>query len=105
MRQFGSVVESLVLPVFNTGHDFSFCCSVAFQLVGDNDTRNIGHPFQKLAEETLGSFPIASGLHQNIERITILIQRPPELVVLSLDSEYHLFQMQFISSSRLPSSK
>jgi len=96
MRQFGLVVEPFVLPVFNSGHDFSFSDSVAFQLVGDDDTRNIGHPFQKLVEETLGGFPIASELYQDIERIAILIHCTPEVVVFPL--------MVSASSSRCHSS-
>ncbi len=57
--------------------DFSFSRTVAFQLVVNDNTGNIGHPFQQLAEETFGCIPIASGLHQDIECIATLIHCTP----------------------------
>ena len=95
LRQFGSVVKSIVLTVFKSELDFSFNRTAAFPLLGDDNTGNIGLPFQKLVEEKLGGFSIVSGLHQYIERRTILMHCPPKVVVLTLDGEHLRIYMSF----------
>ena len=91
--------------MFDSGKNFSFCCSVAFQLVGDDHSGNISQSLQQFTEETLGGFSITTGLHQDIECIPILIHCPPEIVMLALEGEPHLIQIPFVPSPGLTSSK
>jgi len=42
-----------VPAVLDTGHDLSFGCTVALQLVGDDHPWDIPQTFQQLAEELL----------------------------------------------------
>jgi hypothetical protein len=54
----------------------------------DDDTRDRAQPFQKLAEEALGGLSVAPGLHQDVERLPILILRSPAIAVLAVHGEY-----------------
>ena len=56
--------------------------------------------FEKLAKEAFGSFFVASALHQDVEDIPILIDRSPEVVFFSTDSEYDLVHMPCIAATR-----
>jgi len=49
VRVFRSVVEPLVLTMFNAGHDLSFGRAVAGKLVGDRDTGRSHLLLQQLA--------------------------------------------------------
>ena len=50
MRIFGSIIEALVLPVFDTRYDFPLGRSVAFQVVGNNHWRSPALLLQELAK-------------------------------------------------------
>jgi hypothetical protein len=88
VRQFSPVVEAFVLPVFNARQDFALGRPVALELVGYDDPRDIAQPLEQFAKEALGGFPVTTGLHQNVERVPVLIHRPPEIVVLAADGEH-----------------
>jgi hypothetical protein len=101
VRQFSLVVESLVLPPFDPGHDVSRGCPITFERVGDDGTWDIAQPLQKRAEDARGGRSIAPGLHQNVERIPILIHRPPEKVVLAVHGRHDFVQVPCAPASRL----
>jgi len=46
---------------------------------------DIPQPFQKLAKELLCCLLVPSLLNQNIQYLAILIDRPPEVMELSVD--------------------
>src|SRR4051794_15771953 len=50
VRVLGSVVQSFMLPMFDTRHDLPLCRTVAGQLVGDHDAWRPTLPLQQLAE-------------------------------------------------------
>ena len=56
--------------------------------------------FEKLAKEAFGSFFVAPALHQDVEDITILIDRSPEVVFFPTDSEYDLVHMPCVAATR-----
>lgn len=60
--------------------------TVTLELVGDHDPRRIPMPPQQLAKEALGRLRISPWLYQNIQHITILIYRPPQIVLIPVDS-------------------
>jgi hypothetical protein len=53
-----------------------------------------------LRKKRLAAFFIASALHQDVEDILILIDRSPEGVFFSTDSEYDLVQMPCVAATR-----
>ena len=56
--------------------------------------------FEQLAKEAFGSFCVAPALHQDVEDMTILIDRSPEGVFFSTDSEYDLVHMPCVAATR-----
>ena len=60
MRVLGAIVQIAVLPVFDTRQDLSFRCTIAFQLIGDDDPWDVVAAFEELAEELLCRLLVAS---------------------------------------------
>lgn len=77
MGVFRSIVESLVLVMLHSRQDLAFGRSITFQLIGDNHTRNVSQPFEKLAEKSFCGLLAASALHQDIEHIVVLVHCSP----------------------------
>jgi hypothetical protein len=73
------------LLVFNAGKDSVPRCIVASQFVSNDHTRHIPHAFQKLAKELLGGFLISFALDQDVQNISILINRAPQVMNASVD--------------------
>jgi hypothetical protein len=71
--------------MFDTGHDFSSRSTIAPQLVCDDHARDIPQPFQKLAKELLCGLLVPALLNQNIQYVSILIYRTPQVMELSVD--------------------
>jgi len=67
MRVFGPVIEALVLPVLDPGHDLPLGRGVALQLVGDEHPRSSTLPLEELAEQAFGGLLVAPALDENIE--------------------------------------
>jgi hypothetical protein len=100
MRILRSIVSPFVLPMFYTWHDFAFGRSITPELIGDNYTRNVLQPFEKLAEKAFGSFFVASALHKNVQDIAVLVYGSPQGMSLATDREEDLVQVPFISTTR-----
>ncbi len=84
-----------MLAVLDTRQDLGLRRSVALELVGDDDTWYVLQAFQQLAEESLRCFLTSLTLHQNIKDIAILIDGPPQLMLLALDLQKHFIQVPF----------
>jgi hypothetical protein len=97
-----AVVEVAVLALFDAGQDFSLRGGVALELIGHDDPRDVLTPFQELAEELLRGRLVAAALHQDIQRMAVLIDRPPEIVALVMDGEKDLIEMPFVTGLRTP---
>src|SRR4051812_25010964 len=76
--------------MFDRGHHLVFRGTVARQLVRDHDTRGPHLPLQKLAKQTLGGPLVPPALDENVEHDPILVDRPPEPVLLAGDHQAHL---------------
>jgi hypothetical protein len=50
---FRTIIEVAVLPMFDTGQDLALGRTVAPQLIGNNDPRNVRQTLEQLAEELL----------------------------------------------------
>ena len=86
VRDFGSIVSVLVGVVDDGGHNLAVSGAVGFQLVGDQPPGRASLPLQQLAEESFSGFPITAKLDEDIEHITILIYRAPEVLAFALVS-------------------
>src|SRR5271169_567744 len=78
MGIFGPVIEALMLPMLDPGHDLPLGRGVALQLVGDKHTRCAPLLLEELAEQAFGGLLVAPALDQNIENEPILVDGTPE---------------------------
>ena len=101
VRDFGSIVSVLVGVVDDGGHDLAVSGAVAFQLVGDKPPGRASLPLQPLAEDSFGGFPITARLDEDIEYITILIYRVPEVLAFALYLYENLVQVPRVTETTL----
>jgi hypothetical protein len=85
-----------VLAMFHTREDLPLGCAIAAELIRDDDARDVRQPFQQPAEESLGRSLVSPALHQDIKHVAVLIHRPPEIMVLTLNGEKHPIQMPLV---------
>ena len=97
MRILGTIVEVAALSMLDAGQQTTLRHAVASQLVGNDHTRHILQALQQTLEESLGGFPIASLLNQNIEDDTILIHGTPEIMLNTRDSDEHFVEVPLIA--------
>lgn len=85
-----SIIERPVLAMFHSRQELALGGTVTLQLIGDDHTRDVGQPFEPLAENLLGRPRFPPALDQDIQDVPVLITRPPEIVMLALDRQKHL---------------
>ena len=100
MRMVRLVVHPFVLAVLHARQDLAFCCSITLQLIGDDHARNVVHPFEQLAEKSLRGLFVALALHKDIEHISVLIHRWPQIMSLATDGEEDLIQVPCVATAR-----
>ena len=98
VRILGSVVQSLVLPMLNAGHDVPFRRAVAGELVGDHDAWRPHLLLQQLAEQPFGRALVASALDQDIENDTGLVHSSPQPMLHPGNFEHDLIEMPFVAN-------
>jgi hypothetical protein len=84
---FRPMVQVPVLPVLDPREPLPLRGPIAFQPIGDDDSRDVLTPFEPLPKELRGSCLVAAALHENIEPIPVLIHRPPQVMSLAVDRE------------------
>jgi hypothetical protein len=94
---FRTVIEVRVLAVFYARQRLPPRGRMAFQSVGDDDSRDVRTSFEPLPKELRGGCFVAATLDQNIEDMAILIDRPPQIVPPPLNREKGLIQMPRIA--------
>ena len=78
MGIFGPVIEALVLPMLDPGHNLLFGGGVALQLVGDEHTRCPTLVLEKHAEQALGGLRVAPALDEDVKTEALLVAGTPE---------------------------
>ncbi len=71
------VVVNAAVSVRNAGHELAHGGGVTAQLAGDDRTRHTLQGFQQLAKEPLGGFGSAPALDEDVEHMTVLVDRAP----------------------------
>src|SRR5713101_2637027 len=100
VRDFDSVVLVLFGAVYHRRHDRAVGNRVAAKLVGDQTPRHTALPFQQFPEEALGCTPIAPGLDENVDDVPVLIDRPPEILLPTLDMHEEFVQVPRVAHAR-----
>src|SRR5215831_10126128 len=102
MRVLRTVIEIPMLAMFNARQELPLGGPVAFELIGDEHPWDILTAFEELAEKLLRGLFVPTALDENVEDITVLIHRPPEIMPLLVDRDEHLVQMPFIARPGAP---
>ena len=76
--------------------------AVASQFVGDQLPGRAALPLQQLAEESFGGFLITVRLDEDINHITILVYRAPEVLAFALYLYEDLVQVPCVTKTTLP---
>lgn len=88
--------------MFDAWNNLLLGCLVTPKLVGNQDTWYILAALKQLAEELLGGGLIPSALHQDIEHVAILVNRPPQIVGLAVDFQKHFVEEPLVSRAGTP---
>jgi hypothetical protein len=86
--------------MFHVWENLPLGSPITFQLISDNDPWSIPAALEQLAEEFLRRLLVSPALHQDIEHAPILIDRPPEIVPLTMNGEKHFIQMPLVTRLR-----
>ena len=90
VRDLGPVVEVAAVPMLDPGQDLPFGGAIAAKFIGYNDTRHVLQTFEQLLEKALGRLGVAPALHKDVEHGTVLVDRPPQVVLLAADAQEYL---------------
>src|SRR5258707_14798110 len=104
MGVFGPVIEALMLPMLDPGHDLPLGRGVALQLVRDEHTRGSTLLLEELAEQALGGLLVAPALDKNIENEAVLVDGTPEPMLLPGEDDEDLIQVPLVDTDRRSSS-
>src|SRR5690348_5030030 len=97
MRHLSAIVQIAALAGLDPRQDLAFGGGVALELVCDDHPRNIPQALQQLAEEPRGRGCVAPALDQNVEDISVLVDRAPQIVLLAADPDEHLVHVPLVS--------
>ncbi len=87
--------------MLDTGHDLHLGGRIAFQFVRDQNPWCITQAREKLTKEPFGGLAVAPALNKNIQRMAILVDSAPEIVVFAFDGEHDFVEMPFVAALRL----
>jgi hypothetical protein len=100
MGVFGPVIEALVLPMLDPGHDLPLGSGVALQLVGDEHARGSTLLLEELAEQAFGGILVAPALDENIKSEAVLVDGAPEPMLLAGEADDDLIEVPFVATAR-----
>ena len=105
MRSLGSVILVLTGSMSHRREDLTMGSVIASKLVCNKLPRWLPLVLQHFAEEAFGGFSISPAHHQNIDHVSILIHRSPQIVSLALDRDEELVNVPDVTCSPLLSSQ
>ena len=79
------------------------CDTVAAQLVGHEPHGFLSLTLQQSAKESPRCTPVPTGLSEDVDQVTVLIHRAPEILALTVDRHEDFVQEPRISESTLSS--
>ena len=81
MGNFGAIVRVLVRRVDHGRHHSPMSSRITAQLVGNHTARDGALAFQQLPKEARRGMSIALGLHQDVDHVAVLVNRPLEILL------------------------
>ena len=105
MRDLRSVIGVLPRVVDNGRHGGAMSGAIARQLVRDQPVGRTLLPLQQLAEEATGRVSIPTWLHEDVDHVAVLVDGPPKILTLALDSHEELVKVPGVAQTTLPPSQ
>src|SRR4051794_6157580 len=102
MRILGPIVEPLVPAVLAPGHQLPLRGGIARQLVRDHDPRRPALALEELAEQALGRSLVAPALDEDVEHEAVLVDGPPQPVLLAGHPDLDLVQVPLVTGTGQP---
>ncbi len=78
----------------------TFGRSITLQLIGNDHAWDVLKPLEQFAEKSFGGMLIATTLYEDIQHISVLIYRSPQILSFATDREKHLVQMPLVATMR-----
>jgi hypothetical protein len=103
MRGYDAVIRVSIRVMRDVGHEFSVCNAITAKFIGYKAIGFGASAFEQLLEEPFRCLTVASFLQKDINDITILINRPPQIMTLTLNCNEHLIHKPMIARLRLAS--
>ena len=100
MRVLRPIVCSQSPIMFSREPDCAECCRIRSQPVGHNPARRKAVPLKQLHHEFLSGLCIPSALDEEIEYLALVVDRPPESVLIAADRNHHFIEVPMIARSR-----
>ncbi len=88
--------------MLHTRQTFPLGCSVAAQLVRDEDAWHVPAALEQFAEDLLRCTLVPSALRQDIQHVALLVNCPPQVVPLPVDLEEDFIQMPLVPGPCAP---
>src|SRR3954447_8155156 len=88
--------------MLDRGHHLTLRGTVAGELVRDQDTRGSALLLEQLAEQTFGGLLVAPALNQDVEHDPILVDRPPQPMLLAADHQAHFVEVPLVARAWQP---
>ena len=93
----GSIVRVLISDVDHRRHHGAARGGTGAQLVGDQSSRETALGFQQRPQESDGCSPIPVRLREDVQDVTVLVYRAPQILLATLDRDEHLVEMPSVS--------
>ena len=103
MRDFGAIVRVSPRVMGDQRHEVPMGDTVAAQLVGHEPHGFLSLTLQQSAKESPRCTPVPTGLYEDVDQVTVLIHRAPEILALTVDRHEDFVQEPRISESTLSS--
>jgi hypothetical protein len=93
MRVLGSIVLSKALGVLGRHTHRMQCRTVGWQPVGNDLIGRVSLLLQQSAHQLESRLLVSSGLHEDIENLTLAVDRPPQIHALAVDRDEDFIQV------------
>jgi hypothetical protein len=105
MGVLGPVIQILRGSVLHRGHYHAVRGPVAAQFVGDDHPWHVPQSLQQLTKEPGGGLGVAPGGDQDVQNTPVLVDRPPQVVGLSVDLDEYLVEVPLIPGAWPPAAQ
>ncbi len=91
--------------MLDRGRHLAVSNAVAGQLVGDDHPRRILQALEQSAEEIFGRQRVSVRLHQHVENVAVLVDRPPQTMLAAIDADENLVEVPLAAGPGPPSTQ